>query len=78
MFAALVPAGVVTSTLLAPAVPAGVVQVMVVELTTTLFVAAVPPKVTFVAPVKPVPVSVTAVPPAVRPVFGATLVSLGN
>ena len=78
VFAALVPPGVVTSTLLAPAVPAGVVQVMVVALTTTLFVTAVPPKVTPVAPVKPVPVSVTAVPPAMLPALGATLVSVGG
>ena len=78
VFAALVPPGVVTSTLLAPAVPAGVVQVMVVGLTTVRFVAAVPPKVTFVAPVKFVPVSVTIVPPAVLPVAGLTLVSVGG
>ena len=72
------PAGVVTTTLAVPAARAGVVQVMVVALTTTLFVAAVPPKVTFVAPVKPVPVSVTAEPPAVLPLFGLTLVSVGG
>ena len=78
MFAALVPPGVVTSTLAVPAARAGVVQVMVVALTTTLFVAAVPPKVTFVAPVKFVPVSVTIVPPAVGPLFGLRLVSVGG
>ena len=78
MFAGLVPPGVVTSTLLAPAVPAGVVQVMVVALNKTKLVAAVPPKVTPVAPVKLAPMSVTLVPPAVVPVAGAMLVSVGG
>jgi hypothetical protein len=35
------------------------------------------PKLTAVAPVKLVPVSVTAVPPAVGPVAGATAVTAG-
>ncbi len=78
VFAALVPPGVVTSTLLAPAVPAGVLQVMVVALFTVRLVAAVPPKVTPVAPVKLVPVSVTTVPPPVGPLGGFTLVSVGG
>ena len=46
-------------------------------LTTTMAVAAVPPKVTLVAPVKPVPVMVTAVPPAIGPPTGETLVTVG-
>lgn len=56
---------------LAPAVPAGVTQVMVVGPTSTTLVAATPPIVTDVAPEKSVPVMVTAVPPAVGPLLGA-------
>ena len=56
VLAALVPSGVVTKTLAVPALPAGVVAVMVVELTTVKSMAAVPPRVTAVAPVKSVPV----------------------
>ena len=78
MLATLVPPGVVTSTLTDPAERAGVVQVMVVAFTTLKTVAAVPPKVTPVAPVKLVPVSVTMVPPAVLPVAGVRLVSVGS
>ena len=59
-----VPAGVVTVTSTVP-VPAGLSAVIVVSLTTVTFVAAVVPKSTAVAPVKPVPVIVTKVPPAV-------------
>ena len=65
--AALVPSGVVTKTLAAPAEPAGVVQVMEVSETTTTLVQADPPTVTPVAPVNFVPVMVTAVPPDVGP-----------
>ena len=43
--------GLVTVTVTAPALPAGVVAVICVPLTTTTFVAAVPPNVT-VAPVQ--------------------------
>ena len=56
-----------------PAVPAGVVAVMEVALTTTTLVAVAPPKVTLVAPVKLVPVMVTAVPPARGPDMGLML-----
>ncbi len=62
-----VPPGVVTRTLADPAVPAGVVAVMVVAFTTLTAVAAVPLNVTAVAPVKPVPVRVTDCPPAIGP-----------
>ena len=65
--ALLVPPGVVTTTLAAPALPAGVVAVMVVEFTTVKTVAAVPPIVTAVAPVKLVPVRVTDCAPASGP-----------
>ena len=75
--AALVPLGVVTITLAVPAVPAGVVAVMLVEVTTTTFVAATPPMVTAVAPVKSIPVMVMVVPPAVEPLGGEILVPLG-
>jgi hypothetical protein len=74
----LVPLGVVTTTLTAPAAWAGVVAVIEVALTTVTPVAAVPPKVTEVAPIKSVPVIVTAVPPAIGPVGGATLVTVGS
>ena len=77
-FAALVPAGVVTSTLAAlPAVPAGVVAVMLVELTTLKLVAATPPMVTAVAPVKSAPVMVMVVPPAAEPVVGEIIFTVG-
>jgi hypothetical protein len=46
--------------------------------TTVNDVAATVPKVTAVAPVKPEPVSVTEVPPAVEPVNGVTLVAWGS
>ena len=74
---ALVPPAVVTRTLTVPAAPAGAVAVMEVALLTVKLVAAVTPKVTPVAPVKSVPVSVTTVPPAVLPLLGATAVTVG-
>ena len=77
MLVALVPAAVVTKTLAVPAVPAGVVAVMLVELTTVTLVAALPPMVTAVAPVKSVPVMVMLVPPEVEPLVGAILVTVG-
>ena len=78
MFAALVPTALVTRTLTAPATWAGMVQVIVLELTTMTLVAAVPPKVTPVAPVKFDPVRVTLVPPAVLPMAGETAVTVGG
>ena len=77
MLAAFVPPGVVTRTLAGPAAPAGVVAVMVVALTTLTLVAAVPPIVTAVAPVRFMPVMLTDVPPAVGPVFGVIDVTVG-
>ena len=75
--AALVPLGVVTKTLTAgPAVPAGVVAVMVVELTTKTLVAAIPPMVTEVTPATLVPVMVMIVPPAIGPAEGETLATV--
>jgi hypothetical protein len=51
---------------------------MVVLLTTTTFVAPAPPNVTVAPAAKFVPVIVTAVPPAVDPLFGLTLVTIGG
>jgi hypothetical protein len=63
---------------MAPADPAGVVAVIVVVLTTDTPVAAALPKVTVAPAAKFVPVMVTAVPPAVDPLFGDTLVTVGT
>ena len=66
------PYGVVSETFAAPAAPDGVVAVTVVALTTTTEVAALPPTVTELVPVRFVPVIVIAVPPLVGPTFGET------
>ena len=50
---------------------------IVVSFTTVTFVAGVVPKSTAVAPVKPVPVIVTRVPPAVGPLVGLRPVTVG-
>ena len=71
-----VPPTVVTATLCAPAVPAGVFAVIEVAVATTL-VAATPPIFT-VAPVKLVPVIVIVVPPATGPEIGVTVVIVGS
>jgi hypothetical protein len=68
----------VTVTVTAPALPAGVVAVIVVAFTTTTFVAAALPNFTVAPETKFVPVIVTAVPPAVDPVFGLTLLTVGD
>jgi hypothetical protein len=52
--------------------------VIVVLFTTATPVAAVPPNVTVAPAAKFVPVIVTAVPPAVDPLFGDTLVTVGT
>ena len=72
-----VPPAVVTATVFAPAVPAGVTAVMLVEETTTTLVAATPPTVTLDAPVRFVPVIVIAVPPEVDPDVGETEDTVG-
>src|SRR5579862_7487870 len=51
---------------------------MLVPLTTTTFVAAVAPNVTVAPAAKLVPVIVTEVPPAVGPLFGEMLVTVGG
>jgi hypothetical protein len=68
---------IVTVTVTAPALSAGVVAVMLVLLTTTTLVAAVAPNVTVAPVAKFVPVIVTAVPPAAGPLFGDTPVTAG-
>jgi hypothetical protein len=68
----------VTVTVTAPALPAGVVAVMVVLFTTLTLVAAAVPNVTVAPAAKFVPVIVTAVPPAVDPLFGLTVPTVGT
>src|SRR5665213_4370616 len=65
-----VPFGVVTLTVTAP-VPAGDVAVICVAELTVKIVAFVLPNCTAVAPVKPVPVMTTLVPPVAGPDVGA-------
>ena len=72
-----VPPGVVTAIDVAPAAPAGVTAVICVSPVTTKLVAALPPKVTALAPVSAVPVIVTLVPPAVVPEPGVAPVMVG-
>jgi hypothetical protein len=64
--------------LTAPAADAvGAVVVIDVVLLTVKPVAATAPKLTAVAPVKPVPVSVTVVPPPAEPPVGESPVTVG-
>ncbi len=71
------PPGVVTTTSLAPAVPAGVVIVIEVAVLPVI-VAAAPPMVTDVAPARSVPeITTPVVPPAVGPDEGLMLVADG-
>ena len=70
--------GFVTVTVTAPALPAGVVAVICVPLTTTTLVAAAPPNVTVAPAAKFVPVIVTAVPPTVVPLLGETLLTVAG
>jgi hypothetical protein len=72
------PPGVVTVTSTVPASPAGEVALILVALTTVNEVAAVDPKLTAVAPVNPLPVMVTTVPPASGPALGRTAVTVGT
>ena len=70
--------GFVTTISLAPTAPVGVTAVNDVELTNTTLVAAEPPTVTVAPDTNPVPVIVTAVPPAVEPLTGDTEVTVGG
>ena len=76
--ASLGPPPVVTIMPTAPALRAGVIQVIVVLFTIVREVAANPPNVTEVAPVKFVPVIVALVPPAVPPDDGEMSVMLAG
>ncbi len=68
------PAVTVTST---TPVPAGAVAVIDVAFTTVKLAAAIVPKFTAVALVNPVPVMVTAAPPAAGPLAGEIAVTVG-
>jgi hypothetical protein len=74
-----VPPPVVTVTSTVAAASAGEVTVSEVPapFTTTLVPATVP-NLTFRVPVRPVPETVTEVPPAVEPVLGTTPVTVGS
>ncbi len=63
---------IVTIRLTVPALPAGVVHVIEVSVVTEKLATSEVPKVTLVAPVNPVPVIITDVPPAVVPEVGDT------
>ena len=76
--ASLGPPSVVTIMPTAPALCAGVIQVIVVLFTTLIVVAAIPPNVTKVAPVKFVPVIVTLVPPVMLPYGGEIPIIFGG
>jgi hypothetical protein len=67
----------VTTTFTAPAACAAVLAVIWLALTTTTFVAAVPPNVTVAPLAKFVPLIVIAVPPPVVPLLGLTPVTVG-
>ncbi len=68
----------VTTIFTCPAVWAGVVAEMVVSFVAVKVVAFVPPKVTADAPVKPLPMIVTLVPPVAGPDVGLTLLTVGT
>src|SRR5438128_10964537 len=67
----------VTTTSTAPAAWAAVVAVSEVLLTTVTLVAAVPPRLTVAPAAKPVPVTVTAVPPLLVPELGEIALTVG-
>src|SRR5260370_30791689 len=58
--------------------PAGLIAVICVSLTTVKCMAAVAPKKTPVAQVKPLPVIVTLVPPLAGPLVGLMIVTVGG
>ena len=75
---ALTAMGVMTVTSLVPAPAGGDTAEMAVSELTVNDVAATEPKSTAVAPVKPLPVTVTEVPPVVSPASGLTAVTEGG
>lgn len=72
-----VPPAAVTETFTVPGVPDGSFATIVVELVAVKEVALFVPKVTEATVVKPDPVMVIVVPPAVGPAAGVTLVMVG-
>ena len=72
------PFGFVTTTFTAPAACAGVDPVIVVELATTTFVTAEPPRETVAPATNPLPEMLTDVPPAVVPELGVIPVIVGG
>ena len=72
------PLVVVSETSAGPLIPAGVTAVIFVAETSTTLVAAAPPIVTPVTPVKLVPKMETLVPPPIVPLDGATDVMVGS
>lgn len=72
-----VPYGVTTVTSTTPTVPAGAVAVICVAESTVKLLAAVPPKLTAVAPFRLVPVTTTMHSPASGPLLGLTAVTVG-
>jgi hypothetical protein len=68
----------VTVTVTVPALSGGVVAVICVALTTTTLLAAEVPNVTVAPTAKFVPVIVTVVPPAVDPLLGLTVATVGG
>jgi hypothetical protein len=72
-----VPPAVVTVTLTVPADSAGDVAVMEVAELTVTAVAVMVPNITVAEEVKPVPMMVTEVPPAVLPLAGVIDVTVG-
>ena len=77
LLAALVPPGVVTTTLAVPALPGGVVQLAFVLLFTMTEEQTAPPTVMAVAPVRLLPVMAMVVPPKVVPVAGLMAETVG-
>ena len=71
------PSELVTTTFTTPAAWAAVVAVSEVLLTTVTLVAAVPPRLTVAPAAKPVPVTVTAVPPLLVPELGEIALTVG-
>lgn len=71
------PPGVSTIMTAVPGAPTGVVAVIVMSSTTERLDTSAPPTETAVAPVKPVPVIVIAVPPKSGPLTGNTLAIAG-
>ena len=73
------PAELTTFTSTVPAFTlAGVVALIERSLTTTKLVAGMEPKFTAVALVKPTPLRVTEVPPAIEPLEGEMLITYGD